>query len=374
MFTEALKRLFRPRGVIVSAPNGSGDGVPQLARNLLAGGYKGRIVLWGEGPTPPPPFERHSSSIEAGSDLDLALVVGDPQSLCSSLVAMGRAGVKAVVAYGPPPAGEAWREPVRAAALAAGVRLVGPGSWGVVNTAIGLIATQEPISLRPGGLALVTQSGAVCGYCLAEGARRALGVGLVLDLGEQADLTHDEVIDYLAPHYQAKSLLLHLDRVERPGSLLSAALAAARLKPVVALKTGEYASSRPSDAFAEPSPGEAWEAALSRAGVLCVDGLDKLLSIGELAARRQSCRGPRLLVVAASAGAGRLALDANRRHGLAFAPLRPSTRLALAGLGCLEASEQGLVLLGPAVDEAVFQAVAAACLEEPEVDGLLVAL
>ncbi|MBU1274123.1 MAG: GNAT family N-acetyltransferase [Proteobacteria bacterium] len=377
MFTEALKRLFRPRGVAISAPSTPGEEVPLLARNIAEGGYQGRIVLLGEGPPPPPPFQRYSTPAEAGPGLDLALVAGEVQGLATSLAALGSAGVKAVVAYGPSPPGEAWRASLSAAARAAGVRLVGPGSWGLVNSAVGLVAAQERPSLRHGGLALVTQSGAVCGYCLAEGAQRGLGWGLVLDLGAEVDLSQDEVIDYLATHYQAKALMLHLGRVRRPASFMSAALAASRLKPVVAIKTGEYACPcpiTPSDTFPEPYPGEAWDAALNRAGVLCVDSLDELLSFGELAGRRQECRGPRMLVVSASAGAGRLALDANRRHGLALAKLEEHTRLALAELGCQAADEQGLVLMGPAVDEATFQAVATACLQDPGVDAMLAVL
>ena len=374
MFTEALKMIFRPRGVAVSAPSASGEEVPLLARNIVEGGYRGRIVLLGEGPPPPPPFERYSTPAEAGEGLDLALVQGEFQDLAAGLATFGSAGVKAVVAYGSSPPGEAWRASLSAAAWAAGVRLVGPGSWGVVNTAIGLVAALDKPPLSPGGLSLVTQSGTVCSHCLAEGARRGLGWGLVLDLGAEVDLSQDEVIDYLATHYQAKALMLHLSRVRRPASFMSAAFATARLKPVVAIKIGEYESryqASPSNSFPEPSPGEAWDAALNRAGVLCVGSLDELLSFGELAGRRQECRGPRLLVVSASAGAGRAALDANRRHGLALAKLEEHTRLILAELGCPATDEQGLVLLGPAVDEADFQAVAKACLQAPGVDAVL---
>lgn len=377
MCTEALKRLFRPRGVVVLAPPASGAVVPPLARSLAEGGYQGRIVLWGEGPLPPPPFERCSAPAEAGPGLDLALVTGEVESLAAGLVGLGAAGVKSVVAYGESPPGEAWRESLSAAARAAGVRLVGPGSWGVINTAVGLAATLERPSLRHGGLALVTQSGAVCSCCLAEGAGRDLGWGLVLDLGAEVDLSQNEVIDYLAAHYQAKALILHVDRVRRPGAFMSAALAAARRKPVVAIKTGESARPRsapPSHAFPEPTHKEAWGAALSRAGVLCVDNLDELLAVGELVERWPSCRGPRLAVITASVGAGRLALDANRRHGLAPAELGEETRLVLAALGCLAAEETGLVLLGPDVDEAAFQAVAAACLQAPGVDAVLAVL
>lgn len=375
MFTEALKRIFRPRGVAILAPAAPGAGVPRLALNLAAGGYQGRIVLLGEGPPPPPPFERYSLAAQAGPDIDLALVGGEVQGLATSLADLGAAGVKSVVAYGPPPRGEAWRKPLSAAAGAAGVRLVGPGSWGVVNTAVGLVATLEKPPLRHGGLALVTQSGAVCACCLAESANRDLGWGLVLDLGAEADLSQDEVIDYLATHYQAKALMLHLGRVRRPASLMSAASAAARLKPVVAIKTGEPTppcSISPSDAFPEPSPGEAWDAALNRAGVLCVDNLNELLAIGELAERWQACQGPRLLVLTASSQEGGLALDISRRHGLAPAELDEPARLALAEQGCRDSDEPGLVLLGPAMDEAAFQAAAAACLQAPGVDAMLV--
>ena len=376
MLTEVLKRIFRPRGVAILAPSTPGEAVPRLARNIAEGGYRGRIVLLGEGPSPPPPFERYSSSAEAGPDLDLALVVDEVQGLALSLPALGSAGVQAVVAYGPSPPGEAWRASLSLAARTAGVRLVGPGSWGVVNTAVGLVAAQERPSLRQGGLALVTQSGTVCSYCLAEGAQRGLGWGLVLDLGAEVDLSQDEVIDYLATHYQAKVLMLHLGRMRRPASFMSAASAAARLKPVAAINSGKYASRVPTpalDALPEPSPREAWDAALNRAGVLCMDSLDELLSFGELAERWQECRGPRLLVVSASAEAGKLGMDATCRHGLALAKLDEDTRLLLAALGC-QVDEQGLVLLEPAVDEAAFQTAATTCLQAPGVDAVLMVL
>ena len=374
MSSSAISSFFRPKGVAVWSPPDRGEAIPLLARNLLAGGYKGRIVLLGPGPLPPRPLERITDPASIGPGCDLLLFKGDIAELTGRMIQMGGAGVMAVVVYSPPPAVDSWREDLLAVARKAGLRLAGPGSWGVVNTASGLAATADSPAPVSGGLALVTQSKVVCSYCLAEAARRGIGLGLVMDLGGEADLTQDEVLDHLANHYQAKALALHLGRVSRPSSFVSAALAAARQKPVFVLKAGESLSPgqpRPAGAFPVPTPEEAWDAILRRAGVHRVETLDALLTTGDLAARLGARPGPGVLVISGSKGAAGLALDALCRHGLTPAVPEEKAVRALSDLGCRPAGQNGLALLGSGTDEELLRAVAAVCLRAKGVDALL---
>ena len=374
MSSEAFKSIFRPKGIAVWIAPTASEPIPLLARNILAGGYQGRVVLLGSGQEPPAPLERRDGPGQPGPGLELLLFRGDISELANALPALGRAGLKAAVVYSPPPADETGLKSLLAAARDAGIRLVGPGSWGVVNTAVNLLAVADRPKLKPGQLALITQSKVVCCYMLAEAAKRGIGLGLALDLGAEADLGQDEALDYLAHHYQAKAVGLHLGRVKRPARLVSSALAASREKPVLALKAWEDPEPEGLSAagrFPAPGPEEAWNAVLRRAGVPLMESLGSLLSSADLAARLGACRGPHVLLLSESVGAAGLALEALTHRGLLPARLDGTSADRLAGLGCQTGVRQGLALLPPEGGQGLLREAATVCLRTYGVDAIL---
>ncbi|WP_323119030.1 bifunctional acetate--CoA ligase family protein/GNAT family N-acetyltransferase [Burkholderia alba] len=201
------------------------------------------------------------------------------------------------------------------------LRIVGPGSLGVVSPALNAHFGAPACTVKAGGVAWVSQSNALTNAVLGWAQARGLGFSHAVALGEEADVDAADVLDYLASDPGTRAILLELDTVKSARKFMSAARAAARNKPVLALRTGR------SDA------GDAlYTAAFQRAGMVRVDALDDLLDeIETLGVGRVATSGAATLVTS-DAGVAKLAADAFDDAGDVLAQWPQATADAIAQL------------------------------------------
>jgi acetyltransferase len=229
---------------------------------------------------------------------------------------------------------------------------------------IGLNATTFPLPPKAGRVALVSQSASICRAVLDWAEPNGVGFSHIVGIGANHDIGFAMVLDWLSRDSGTGAILLDIRRIKDARAFLSAARAAARLRPVVALQAGARLLDPSGEADA------AFGAALRRAGVLCVESLDDLLAAAETLTRARPARGEALAIVANALGPARLAADAALREGLHLAALSEQTRQVLAILGP-DLISDGVVTL-PA-DQAVRLAETAALLAgAKEVGGVLI--
>jgi acetyltransferase len=191
-----------------------------------------------------------------------------------------------------------------------GVRALGQGSFGIAVPGIGLNATLSHIAPAKGRLALVTQSSAIARAVLDWAAADAVGFSHVIGIGGNQGQGFAGALDWLARDPGTGAILLDIRRIKNRRLFISAARAAARTRPVVAIRAG----GRLADASGQADA--VMEAALRRAGVLRVAGLEDLLAAAETLARvRVPARplagsGDRIAIVTNGVGLGSLASDA----------------------------------------------------------------
>ncbi|WP_027283883.1 bifunctional acetate--CoA ligase family protein/GNAT family N-acetyltransferase [Rubritepida flocculans] len=292
--------LFRPRAVLLLAD----PALPEsalLARNLAAGGFQGRLMIEGMA---------HEGFGPAEDVPDLAVLSLPPPAQAEALQRLAARGCRAVVA---PVAAPGLAEMARAA----GVRALGERSFGIAVTEIGLNATLAHAPLRPGRLALMTQSASIARSVLDWAEAEGLGFSHVIGVGANDDIGFAAGLDWLARDARTGCVLLELRRIKNRREFVSAARATARTRPVLALRPGVRAE--------DPSGlGEAvMEALLRRAGVLSAGGLEDWLAAAETLARARPREGPgpgdRIAILANGRGVARLAADAALREGLRLA-------------------------------------------------------
>src|SRR5205823_12076438 len=165
------------------------------------------------------------------------------------------AGVKAAVILSTPPSDAAearrWTALLAETAAARRVRVLGPHSFGLIRTDIGLNATLGSAIAHSGRLALVAQSGAVCAAMLDFATSVNIGFSTVAELGGAIDVGFGELLDALVVDPQTDGILLYAEAIGDARRFLSALRAAARTKPVVVLRAGRSMEAIPADA---PSP------------------------------------------------------------------------------------------------------------------------
>lgn len=311
--------MFRPASLALVLDPGSAE-APILARNIAAGGFQGRLMAVGGTPEG---FEHVPHIINLPIVPDLAVLCVPPAALEAAMAALAARGCHAAVVPGAAP-------DLSAIEARTGVRAFGQGSFGLAVPAIGLNATLSHIPIAKGRLALVTQSSAIARAVLDWAAAEAVGFSHVVGIGGNQGQGFAGVLDWLARDPGTGAILLDMRKIKNRRMFISAARAAARTRPVVAIRAG----GRLADASGQADA--VMEAALRRAGVLRVAGLEDLLSAAETLAKvKVSSRplagsGDRIAVVTNGTGLGHLASDAILAGGGRLATIDDDALAAVA--------------------------------------------
>jgi acetyltransferase len=371
-----LEFLFRPKSVAVVAEPGEPNRYAEVVlRNLAAGGFSGRVI-------PVAAKNRSLFGIGAHVRIDELELVPDLAIICAALrdvpqiiAQLGARGTHAVIV------GPSMRDKmtgsevleVRKAILDAArphlIRVLGPGSGGLLVPARGLNASVAPVTPTPGKIALIAQSTAVAAAVLDRAYSKGIGFSSVLHLGASIDVDLGDVLDWLAADPETEAILVQFDSVSVGRKFMSAARAAARNKPVVAIRGGRVGT-RPS-ADRPFTTDDVYEAALRRAGWVRIDTLEDLFDAAEAMARVRPMLGQRLSIVANGHGLGRIAADALLRSGGRLAILSKDTVKQLDGLLRTGAPLANPLALPADVTPENWAASLAAVLADHETDAVL---
>lgn len=231
--------------------------------------------------------------------------------------------------------GAALQAEVVRAAHEGGVRLVGPNCIGSVGVATGQVSSFSPLfsgertELVPGAVGFVSQSGALGYGAVSLAFERGLGLGWVVNTGNEADVSAVEVMGALTREPGCRGLLAYLETLGDFEGLLAVA---ATGTPVAVLKAGRSdagARAAASHTGALAAGDRVVDAALRQLGIVRVDDVDELLDVGEVMTIQHRPRGRRVAVVTTSGGSGILAADAVEAHGLEMAALSEQTLAVL---------------------------------------------
>ena len=310
---------------------------------------------------------------------DLAVVATPAHTVPAIIDEAGRAGIKAAIVlssgFGETgEAGRALQERMLEAARRHGVRILGPNCLGAMRTDAGLDATFARTPARPGNLALVSQSGAICSALLDWAQGAGVGFTSVVSLGAAADVDFGEVLDFLVADPATEAVLLYVEGIRDARRYMSALRAAARVKPVVALKVGRYASgskAASSHTGALVGADDVFDAALRRAGTVRVKTYTQLFAAARILATQNFPQGDRLAILTNGGGPGVVAADSASENGVPLAILSKGTIEILSkNLPSQWSRGNPIDIIGDAPAER-FGAAAAAALADPNVDALL---
>jgi acetyltransferase len=216
-----------------------------------------------------------------------------------------------------------------------GMRLIGPGSLGIIMPAIGLNATFSAHMPGAGSLALISQSGAIAAGMVGWAAQRGVGFSGVVSTGDQLDVDIADLLDHFALDRGTRAILLYVEAITDARKFMSAARAAARIKPVVLVKAGRGglgAKAAATRTGALAGTDAVYDAAFRRAGILRVSDLRELFDCAETLGRVEAPTGKRLAILTNGGGIGTLAVDRLVELGGSPASIGPAVRTKLDGL------------------------------------------
>lgn len=377
-----LKALLEPQSIAVVGASEKADAIGNfILKNLTAGGYKGK--LWAVNPKYQTVLGQPCVAAldKIGARVDLAIITTAPRTIAPIIEQCGRAGIhQAIVVSNLANAGAAsatLERRVLDAARNHGVRLLGAKSLGIIRPRLRLNATFTEITAAPGDLALVAQSGAMCAAVLDWAAMNRIGISSVVALGTAMDVDFGEILDYLVYDDQTRYILLHVERIRHSRRFMSALRSAARVKPVILLKSGGDADAAGGD---DPSRQQAesgdsvFDAAVRRAGVVRVRSISQLFYAAKALASGFHPRGNRLAILSNGTGPGAMAADCAREQGVPLARLAPESVTAMKAFLPPDWGGEVPIDLGGDADPERYRQTILALARDTAVDATLVVL
>ena len=378
----SLDSLFRPRTVaVIGASRDRRTVGGSILHNLLTFEFQGEVF-----PVNPKATVVHSlkcyPTVEAIPDpVDLAVIAVPKPFVLEVVESCGRKGVKAVVIITAGfketgAAGAALERQVVDRVKHHGMRLVGPNCMGIINMhpAVRLQASfsaNEPVA---GNVAFSSQSGALGEAILALLRERGLGLSMFVSLGNKADVSGNDLLEYWSADDQTRVILMYLESFGNPQKFLQVCRRLTRTKPVLAVKSGRTAAGARAAASHTGSLAGAdiaVESLLAQSGVLRAASIEELFVFASAFASQPIPGGTRVGIVTNSGGPAILATDACIELGLEIAPLDEATQQAIRAVVAPEASVVNpvdmIATAGPMQYEASVRAVA----QDPNIDMVI---
>jgi acetyltransferase len=209
-----------------------------------------------------------------------------------------------------------------------GVRLMGPNVLGLINTDHKLNASFASQMPDPGGISIISQSGALCTAILDWSAGRHLGLGKLISIGNKADLNETDFLKALAKDEKTKVIAGYLESIENGEQFLAAAEETCSIKPVVILKVGttQAGAKAASSHTGSLAGGDiAYGAAFRRSGVIRADNFEELFDYATALYMQPLPNGERVAIITNAGGPGIMAADACEQIGLTVSRLSDST-------------------------------------------------
>jgi acetate---CoA ligase (ADP-forming) len=379
----SMRAFFEPRVVaVVGANREPGRIGSEILRNLQDTGFTGALV-----PVHPAAEQiaglRAYPSVKAiPQAVDLAVIVVPAVQVPSAVDDCIASGVKAlvVISAGFGETGEEGRametvlvEKIRAA----GIRMIGPNCMGIINTdaAYRLNATFSPVYPPEGRMAFSTQSGAL-GLAILDYVRRLnLGISSFASIGNKADVSGNDLIQYWAEDPHTDVILLYLESFGNPRKFAQIARRVGRRKPIVAVKAGRSgagARAASSHTGARATNDTLVDTLLRQSGVIRTHTLEELFDVAAVLSSQPVPAGRRVAIVTNAGGPAILAADACEAHGLELPSLSAETIAGLRAFLPKAASVANPVDMIASATADHYQRSIELLLADPNVDSVMV--
>lgn len=377
-----LDAIFRPKSVAVIGASRERNTIGwDILHNLLEFEFQGEVF-----PVNPKAAVVHSVKCyarveEIPDPVDLAIIVVPKQFVLQVAEECGRKGVRGlvVITAGFKEVGEsglALENQLRDLVKRYGMRLVGPNCMGVINTdpAVRLQGSFSATQPQGGNIAFSSQSGALGEAILASMKELGLGVSMFVSLGNKADVSGNDLLEYWEQDPRTRVILMYLESFGNPKKFVTIARRVTRQKPILAVKSGRTAAgARAAVSHTGSLAGAdvAVETLLAQCGVIRASSIEELFVYASAFASQPVPRGNRVAIVTNSGGPGILATDACVQLGMEIPVLGEETQKAMRAVLAPEASVVNPVDMIATATGAKYAACLKAAAFDPGVDALI---
>jgi len=333
-----LEGFFKPHSIAVIGASAHPEKLGAVVYNNIVGHkFRGKVypvnVKGGKiGKT-----KIFSSVIEIPSKVDLAVIVIPALYVERVIRECGKKHIRSAViisaGFGETGTeGKKREEKIVSVARASRVRLLGPNCLGIIVPRLKLNASFAEGLPQPGGVAVVSQSGAMAVAITDWALMIHIGFSALISLGNKSDIEEEELLNFFAHDQKTNVIVAYLESIKNGRKFLRTLKLVTQKKPVIILKPGKSMQAQVAVASHTGSLAGAYEvekAHLEAAGAVVVDSLEELFMFTQTFEHAHTVKGKRVAVVTNAGGPGILATDALIGAGFFLATLSPETNKIL---------------------------------------------
>jgi len=390
--TSSLKTFFEPKSAaIIGASRTPGKLGYNILRNLMDLGFKGELYPVNPEATEILGLKAYPRVDLIPKDLDVAVIATPASTVLEIMESCARKRVKGVVIISSGFSEEgntALEEKMLRIAKEAGIRIVGPNTTGILNTANGFTSSFVPGIGRAkrGHVAVVAQTGVFLGFLLAYiVSSQQFGLSKVVGLGNKCDVDDVEVLNYLEQDPETKVICMYIEGVKDGKSFLTTARRVSKRKPILVLKSGvteEGSKVAMSHTGSLAGRSELFDVACKQAGIIQVESFEQLIDFAKAFALQPVPKGNNLGVMSVTGAGCVIAADSAIKNGFRIPDLSSETIEALTKISPSWHERIGNpVDLGPAIEVGMYSPLDAqrffniafsAVFQDENLDGLIV--
>ncbi|MBW1710577.1 MAG: CoA-binding protein [Deltaproteobacteria bacterium] len=335
--TQELKPLFEPESIaVIGASNSPAKWGNWMVTRPIGSGYRGRIYPVNPRDKEVAGLKAYSNVLEIPEPVDLAIITIPASMVPDTMRECVSKGVKAAVLISAGfaetgPKGKALQDEVVKIAMEGGIRFMGPNGMGIWSSSVRL-NTAFWFTPKTGGISFVSQSGTMGAYLLETANNKGYGFNSFLSVGNQADLSMTDYIEYLGSDEGTSVIVLYIEGLKDGKRFLQKAREVIKKKPIIVFKGGITENgSRATMSHTASIAGsdDVFEAMCHQAGIIRMYDVSHAFDVAEALSKQPLPRRNRVAVVSAGGGHCVVTTDACGALGLDVPELDDETVRAL---------------------------------------------
>jgi 4-hydroxybutyrate---CoA ligase (ADP-forming) len=291
MADKGSQKVFLSPSSIAVIGASEKPGVGRAIFSNIKKGYGGKI--YPVTPSNPTVFDlkAYKSVLDIPDDIDLAVVATPNKTVPSVMEEVGKkkirgaiivtAGFKEVDSDG-----AKLEKEVGEIGTKYGTRIIGPNCLGIMSLSPEKMMNATFLKITPkcGGIALVSQSGAICAATVEDAIAQGIGFSKVVSMGNKVDMNENDVLELLTDDVETRVIVMYLEDIHDGRKFMEVAkkITKEKKKPIIVLKAGrtpEGAKAAMSHTGALMGSDEAYDALFKQSGVIRVDTMQSLFEL-----------------------------------------------------------------------------------------------
>jgi len=318
-----IKLLFEPKSVaVIGVSQEPGKIGYKIMENMIEVGYKGKIypVNPKGGSALGMDILRSVEDIEG--EIDVAVIAIPARFVYDVVVSCAKKQVKflTIISSGFSEVGNLEEEQrVLNYARKHNMRVLGPNIFGHYSAKVALNATFGPRDIRPGNVAIITQSGALGIAMIGKTAVQNIGLSSIISVGNKSDINESDLLEYLIDQEETKIILIYVEGIQEGERLVAMLKRATKVKPVIVIKSGRSkrgAVAAASHTGSLAGSDKVFDAIMRQCGVLRAESIQEALEWSKFLSHTSVPTGRNTIIITNGGGVGVMATDACEKYDI----------------------------------------------------------